>query len=79
MVAYLDGFGIKTFLYENEEGRIHVVNGSIEETENGLMRIESYAPYSREFHFYGRALHYVADKVTKTIYFNGKQYNLSES
>ena len=74
MVAYLDGFGIKTFLYENEEGRIHVVNGSIEETENGNYRIESYAPYSREFHFYGREIHYTADTVTKSIYFNGKQF-----
>ncbi|PLS04875.1 hypothetical protein [Neobacillus cucumis] len=59
LVAYLDGFGKKTFLYE-ENGTVSVVNGSIEETEEGLI-ITSYAPYPTEYHFYDRNLHFVSE------------------
>ncbi|MCM3724668.1 hypothetical protein M3226_03020 [Neobacillus cucumis] len=58
LVAYLDGFGKKTFLYE-ENGTVSVVNGSIEKTDEGLL-ITSYAPYPTEYHFYDRNLHFVS-------------------
>ncbi|WP_312093476.1 hypothetical protein [Niallia sp.] len=60
LVAYLDGFGKKTYLYE-EEGHIAVINGSIEETSEGLL-ITSYAPYPMEYHFYDLDVHYVSEK-----------------
>lgn len=60
LVAYLEGFGIKTYLYE-KEGKIAVINGSIEETEAGLL-ITSYAPYPLEYHFYDLDVHYVSEK-----------------
>ncbi|WP_160719490.1 hypothetical protein [Bacillus sp. USDA818B3_A] len=59
LVAYLDGFGKKTFLYE-ENGTVSVVNGSIERTEEGLL-ITSYAPYPTEYHLYDRNLHFVSE------------------
>ncbi|WEG11184.1 hypothetical protein PU629_13515 [Pullulanibacillus sp. KACC 23026] len=58
LVAYLDGFGRKTFLYE-ESGTIFIVNGSIEETDEGLL-ITSYAPFPTDYHFYDRELHFVS-------------------
>ena len=58
LVAYLDGFGKKTFLYE-ENGTVSVVNGSIEETDGGLL-ITSYAPYPTEYHFYDKNLHFTS-------------------
>ncbi|MBT2654628.1 hypothetical protein J7E81_05125 [Bacillus sp. ISL-18] len=58
LVAYLDGFGQKTFLYE-ENGTVSVVNGSIEKTTEGLL-ITSNAPYPTEYHFYDRNLHFVS-------------------
>lgn len=60
LVAYLDGFGKKTYLYE-EDGQIAVINGSIEETPDGLL-ITSYAPYPTEYHFYDLDAHYVSEK-----------------
>ena len=50
LVAYLDGFGQKTYLYE-EDGKIAVINGSMEETADGLL-ITSFAPYPTEYHFF---------------------------
>ncbi|KKI92080.1 hypothetical protein WQ54_11620 [Bacillus sp. SA1-12] len=58
LVAYLDGFGKKTFLYE-ESGKVCIVNGSIEETDEGLL-ITSYAPYPTEYHFYDKNLHFLS-------------------
>lgn len=58
LVAYLDGFGKKTFLYE-ESGIVSIVNGTIEETNEGLL-ITSYAPYPTEYHFYDRNLHFIS-------------------
>ena len=60
LVAYLDGFGKKTYLYK-EEGQIAVINGSLEETPDGLL-ITSYAPYPMEYHFYDLDIHYVSEK-----------------
>ncbi|WP_025727365.1 hypothetical protein [Heyndrickxia ginsengihumi] len=59
LVAYLDGFGKKTFLFEGS-GIVSVVNGSIEETNEGLL-ITSYAPYPTEYHFYDRNLHFISN------------------
>jgi len=60
LVSYLDSFGKKTFLYE-EAGKISIVNGSIEETEEGLL-ITSYAPYPTEYHFYDKNIHFISGK-----------------
>ena len=48
LVAYLDSFGQKTFILQ-EEGAFSVINGSFEETEDTYL-ITSFAPYSREFY-----------------------------
>lgn len=60
LVAYLDGFGKKTYLYK-EEGQIAVINGSMEETPDCLL-ITSYAPYPMVYHFYDLDIHYVSEK-----------------
>jgi len=73
LVAYLDGFGKKTFLYE-ENGKIAVVNGSIEETEAGLL-ITSYAPIPTEYHFYDKEIHFISENgqlVPQVLFTNGK-------
>lgn len=48
LTAYLDTFGRKTFIVE-EEDTIRVLNGSFEENEEEYL-ITSYAPYSEEFY-----------------------------
>ncbi|MDM5337396.1 hypothetical protein QUF84_09235 [Fictibacillus enclensis] len=73
LVAYLDGFGKKTFLYE-EAGTISVVNGSIKETDEGLF-ITSYAPYPTEYHFYDRNVHFVSTdgkSIPQLLFANGE-------
>lgn len=73
LVAYLDGFGKKTFLYE-ENGKIAVVNGSIEETEAGML-ITSYAPIPTEYHFYDKEIHFISENgqlVPQVLFTNGK-------
>ena len=73
LVAYLDGFGKKTFLYE-EAGKIAVVNGSIEETEAGLL-ITSYAPYPTEYHFCEKDIHFVSENgqlIPQVLLVNGQ-------
>jgi hypothetical protein len=59
LVAYLDGFGKKTFLYD-DNGDISIVNGYIEDTDEGLL-ITSYAPYPTEYHFSDRNLHFISE------------------
>lgn len=49
LVAYLDGFGQKTFIIEDEDS-IQVINGSYEENDEEYL-ITSFAPYCREFYF----------------------------
>ncbi|NAZ75232.1 hypothetical protein GTQ99_07315 [Kineococcus sp. T13] len=66
LVAYLGGFGRKTFLYEDTDGRLRVVNGSIERTERGH-RIVSYAPHPREFHFHQRGIHLVLQEPARVV------------
>ncbi|MFD1176706.1 hypothetical protein ACFQ3W_10385 [Paenibacillus puldeungensis] len=58
LAAYLDGFGKKTFLYE-ENNQIKVINGCIEHTDRGLI-IHSYAPYPTEYHFYDADSHFIS-------------------
>lgn len=47
LVAYLDGFGQKTFIFKENEN-IRVINGSLEETED-QWKITSFAPYCKQF------------------------------
>lgn len=69
LAAYLDGFGKKTFLYE-EAGQIKVTNGCIEHTDQGLL-IRSYAPYPTEYHFYDTDTHYISQdgELVREIYY----------
>jgi len=69
LVAYLDGFGKKTFLYL-EDGELKVINGAIEKTDEGY-NIHSYAPYCCEYHFYEGKEHFVAEanETTPSIKF----------
>ena len=60
LVAYLDGFGKKTFLYL-ENGKLKVINGAIEKTDEGY-NIHSYAPYCREYHFYEGREHFISER-----------------
>jgi hypothetical protein len=66
MVAYLEGFGRKTFLYEDTDGEFRAVNGSIVRTDRGH-RIVSHAPHPLEFHFYDRGIHLVLDEPTDAV------------
>ena len=59
LVAYLDGFGKKTFLYlENKE--LKVINGVLEKTDEGYI-VHSYAPYCSEYHFYEAGQHFISE------------------
>lgn len=64
LVAYLDGFGKKTFLYL-EDGEPKVVNGAIERIDEGYI-IHSYAPYCSEYHFYEIDQHFISEVQTVT-------------
>lgn len=69
LAAYLDGFGKKTFLYE-EDNQIKVINGCIEYTGQGLL-IHSYAPYPTEYHFYDTDSHFISQNgeiVSEILY-----------
>jgi hypothetical protein len=73
LAAYLDGFGGKTFLYE-EDHQIKVVNGCIEHTDQGLL-IRSYAPYPTEYHFYDADSHFISQNgelVSEILYTKGR-------
>lgn len=80
LAAYLDGFGKKTFLYE-EDNQIKVINGCIERTDQGLI-IHSYAPYPTEYHFYGADSHYVSpdgEIVSEILYSEGRFISLNRT
>lgn len=66
LVAYLQGFGRKTYLYEGSDGEVHVVNGSLERTERGL-RVTSHAAYPLGFHFLERDLHLTLDEPARVV------------
>ncbi|MGF7046192.1 hypothetical protein J2T13_000654 [Paenibacillus sp. DS2015] len=73
LAAYLDGFGKKTFLYE-EGDQIKVMNGCIEYTDQGLL-IHSYAPYPTEYHFYAADSHFISQEgeiVREILYAEGR-------
>lgn len=60
MCAYLDGFGIKTFVYEYLNN-IYVINGVPENTNEGYI-IHSYAPFPKEFHYLQKDQHFICKK-----------------
>ena len=73
LVAYLAGFGKKTFLYL-ENGELKVINGSLEKIAEGYI-VHSFAPYCSEYHFYEKGQHFIAEgqKVIPAIrYINNK-------
>lgn len=76
LVAYLDGFGKKTFVYE-ENNQIKVINGCIEQTEQGLL-IHSYAPYPTEYHFYDEDTHFISQngEFVSEILFSERRFIL---
>jgi hypothetical protein len=59
LVAYLNGFGTKTYLY-SEGNEIKCINGHIEKDRDHYV-ITSYAAYPREYIFYEKNLHYKAE------------------
>ncbi|WP_432564168.1 hypothetical protein [Kineococcus sp. SYSU DK003] len=66
LVAYLDGFGRKTFLHTDADGEVRAVNGSVERTAEGY-RVTSHAPYPLQFHFHERGIHLVLDEPTAVV------------
>ena len=74
LVAYLDGFGKKTFIYR-ENGDIRVINGAVEKNDEGYV-IYSYAPYCSEYHFYDENQHFISNnnKVIPSIKFVGNKF-----
>jgi len=58
LVAYLAGFGQKTFLYL-ENGKLNVINGSLKKIADGY-EVVSFAPYCRSYHFYEIDEHFVS-------------------
>ncbi|GGG08619.1 hypothetical protein [Paenibacillus abyssi] len=72
LVAYLEGFGTKTFLY-TQNGELRCVNGEIVRTGDRY-EVTSYAAYPREFHFYEAGESFVAapgQEVRTVIFENG--------
>ncbi|WP_332238687.1 hypothetical protein [Sporolactobacillus sp. KGMB 08714] len=57
LVAYLNGFGCKTYLY-TRAGQLRVINGRLEANSDGSYTIFSFAPYPREYIFTEQNLHY---------------------
>ncbi|WP_047013828.1 hypothetical protein [Paenibacillus sp. IHB B 3415] len=79
LTAYLDGFGKKTFLYE-EDNQIKVINGCIEYTDQGLL-IHSYAPYPTEYHFYEADSHFISPNgeiMKEILYSDGRFININK-
>ena len=74
LVAYLDGFGKKTFLY-SENGELKVINGALEKITEGYI-VHSYAPYCSEYHFYEQGQHFIAESqlVIPAIKFIGNKF-----
>ncbi|MCJ7840699.1 hypothetical protein MUB24_07210 [Lederbergia sp. NSJ-179] len=60
LVAYLKGFGIKTYLYE-ENGEVKCINGEITKMGDKYV-IKSFAAYPKKYHFYDRNLSLIADE-----------------
>lgn len=48
LVAWLQGFGQTTYVYQDKHG-LHAVNGEITVQADGSYRIKSYAPYIRQY------------------------------
>lgn len=69
LVAYLAGFGTKTFLYYRD-GEIHCVNGEVIR-EGDQYRVTSYAAYPKEFYFYEENASYISEtsEEVRTIIF----------
>ncbi|MFI2103879.1 hypothetical protein ACH436_11335 [Isoptericola sp. NPDC019693] len=66
LVAYLDGFGRTTYLYDGPDGTPRVVNGSLTRTADGYV-VESFAPYPHEFRYRDRGLHLVTPVATPRV------------
>ena len=49
LVAYLNGFGQKTYVYHDNEGNLKVVNGQITKINSDTVEIESFAPYINHY------------------------------
>jgi hypothetical protein len=72
LVAYLAGFGTKTFLYR-DNGEVCCVNGEIARDGDRYV-ITSYAAYPREYHFYEDNVSYVCapgEEIRTVIYDKG--------
>ncbi len=63
LVAYLNGFGRKTYLY-SQHGKLKAVNGRLKLNDDGSYLITSFAPYPCEYIFAEYNLHYTAPPGT---------------
>lgn len=74
LVAYLNGFGTKTYLYY-ENGELKCINGDIEIKDNQYI-IRSFAAYPKEYHFYEKGISYVSktENIVPVIAFDGERF-----
>ncbi|GHP14008.1 hypothetical protein YK48G_14330 [Lentilactobacillus fungorum] len=49
LVAYLNGFGQTTYLYSDDQGQLHAINGAISQLNSTDYQIQSFAPYCRRY------------------------------
>lgn len=75
LVAYLAGFGTKTYLYY-EDGEVRCANGEIVR-EGSRYRVTSYAAYPREYHFYEENASYVCgkDEEAREVYYEDGKFH----
>ncbi|WP_424769404.1 hypothetical protein [Paenibacillus sp. sgz302251] len=76
LAAYLAGFGMKTFLYE-EEGKLRCINGEITKVGEAYV-VTSYAAYPREFHFFEKDASFIASpgEDARTVIYENGQFRL---
>lgn len=65
LVAYLNGFGRKTYLYTQHD-ELRAVNGQLIRNKDGSYTIVSFAPYPDEYIFAEEGLHFIAPAGTLT-------------
>lgn len=49
LVAYLNGFGQKTYVYQDKQGDLKAINGRISKLTKSSYQVESFAPYINEY------------------------------
>jgi hypothetical protein len=65
LVAFLNGFGQKTYIYKDKEKGLTAVNGRVKKLVDEHYEIQSFAPYIKEYIFLddGQTLNSNKDKA----------------